>query len=236
MQSTSCAAIRLVIRRRSGSSRGGRHEALYYLWNFICNASHGTRSGASYRHYRSGFRACRNNSVECDAKCPSRWCRGSTGYSRRTDHQEEKLRVGQRFQMAVSGDVTQNGVVIIPSGTPAIGEITEIRNKGMWGKSGYIGARAVSLRLGDRHVRLTGNFDDKGITGTGGVIAAVVLIPIAGFITTGTSAFIASGSGVKSFLDEDIAFQTVPAAVPTLQVPISAVKPAAVDADVPPTP
>jgi hypothetical protein len=149
---------------------------------------------------------------------------------------KKKLRVGQRFQMAVSGDVTQNGVVIIPSGTPAIGEITEIRNKGMWGKSGYIGARAVSLRLGERYVRLTGNFDDKGITGTGGVIAAVALIPIAGFITTGTSAFIASGSGVKSFLDEDIAFQTVPAAAPTLLIPIPAVEPAVVDADVPPTP
>ena len=36
----------------------------------------------------------------------------------------------------------------------------------MWGKSGYIGARVISMRLGDRSVRLTGSFDDKGVTGT----------------------------------------------------------------------
>lgn len=133
---------------------------------------------------------------------------------------KKKLRVGQRFQMEVSENVTANGVIVIPSGTPAMGEITEVRNKGMWGKSGYIGARVVSLRLGDRHVRLTGNFDDKGVTGTGGVVAAVAFVPIAGFFTTGTSAFIASGAGVKGFLDEDIAFRPVAAQPQVIDVPV----------------
>lgn len=134
---------------------------------------------------------------------------------------KKKLRVGQRFQMEVAENVTHNGVLVIPSGTPAIGEVTEVRNKGMWGKSGYIGARVVSLNLNGRNVRMTGTFDDKGVTGTGGVVAAIALVPIAGFLTTGTSAFIASGSAVKGFLDEDLAFQAtqpqviqVPAAIP----------------------
>lgn len=133
---------------------------------------------------------------------------------------KKKLRVGQRIQMEVAANVNMNGIVVIPVGTPAVGEITEIRNKGMWGKSGYIGARAISLRLGERHVRLTGNFDDKGVTGTGGVVAAVVLVPLAGFFTTGTSAFIASGSGVKAFLDEDVSFRTVSAPVQTIDVTV----------------
>lgn len=119
---------------------------------------------------------------------------------------KKKLRVGQRFQMEVASSVSANGVVVIPGGTPAVGEITEVRNKGMWGKSGYIGARVISMRLGDRSVRLTGSFDDKGVTGTGGVVAAVVFIPIAGFFTTGTSAVIPMGGAVKAFLDEDLAF------------------------------
>ncbi|WP_157081217.1 hypothetical protein [Novosphingobium naphthalenivorans] len=135
---------------------------------------------------------------------------------------KKALRVGQRFQMEVSENVTANGVVVIPAGTPAVGEITEVRNKGMWGKSGYIGARIVSLRLGDRHIRLTGTFDDKGVTGTGGVVAAVAFVPIAGFFTTGTSAFIASGSGVKGFLDEDIAFRPVAAQPQVVDVPVQA--------------
>ena len=139
---------------------------------------------------------------------------------------KKQLRVGQRIQMEVSANVTHGGVVVIPAGTPAVGEITEVRNKGMWGKSGYIGARIVSLRLGDRHVRLTGTFDDKGVTGTGGVVAAVAFIPVAGFFTTGTSAFIASGSAMKGFLDEDISFQAPAPA----QAPVSVPAPAAVTA------
>jgi len=132
---------------------------------------------------------------------------------------KKKLRVGQRFQMEVSSNIEQNGVVVIPAGTPAIGEITEVRNKGMWGKSGYVNARIVSLRLGDRHVRLTGTFDDKGVTGTGGVVAAVAFIPIAGFFTTGTSAMIPSGAAVKGFLDEDIVFRAVPTQARVIEVP-----------------
>jgi hypothetical protein len=125
--------------------------------------------------------------------------------------------------MEVAANVERGGIVVIPAGTPAVGEITEVRNKGMWGKSGYVSARVISLRLGDRNVRLSGTFDDKGITGTGGVVAAVAFVPIAGFFTTGTSAMIASGSPVKAFLDEDLVFQAVPAQPKVLQVPVAAV-------------
>jgi hypothetical protein len=36
------------------------------------------------------------------------------------------------------------------------------------------------------------------------VVAAVALLPVAGFFVTGTSANIPAGSGVKAFLDEDL--------------------------------
>jgi len=135
---------------------------------------------------------------------------------------KKALRVGQRVQMEVAANIERNGVVVIPAGTPAVAEITEVRNKGMWGKSGYIGARVLSLRLNDRNIRLSGTFDDKGVTGTGGVVAAVALVPIAGFLTTGTSAFIASGSAVKGFLDEDVAYATVPKVIEPVAVAVPA--------------
>ena len=135
---------------------------------------------------------------------------------------EKRARVGQRFQMEVAAPVEMNGVTVIPVGTPAIGEITEVRNKGMWGKSGYINARVISLRLGDRSIRLSGTFDDKGVTGTGGVVAAVALLPVAGFFTTGTSATIPTGAGVKGFLDEDILFRPVAATSAPLEVVVPA--------------
>lgn len=132
---------------------------------------------------------------------------------------KKALRVGQRIQLEVANNIESGGMVVVPSGTPAVGEITEVRNKGMWGKSGYISVRIVSMRLGDRNVRLSGTFDDKGVTGTGGVVAAIAIIPIAGFLTTGTSAMIPSGSAVKGFLDEDIAFRSVASQPAVLEVP-----------------
>jgi hypothetical protein len=101
----------------------------------------------------------------------------------------------------------------------------------MWGKSGYIGARVVSLTLNGRNVRVSGTFDDKGVTGTGGVIAAIAFVPLAGFLTTGTSAFIPSGSGVKGFLDEDLAFQAIqPQVIQAVPATTPAVAPAVMTA------
>jgi len=116
----------------------------------------------------------------------------------------KKLRVGQRVRLTVGSDVRLGTAVVIPAGSPAEAEITDVRNKGMWGKSGRIEARVLNVRVGDRLIRLSGTFDDKGVTGTAGVVAAVALVPIAGFFVTGTSASIPAGAGVKAFLDEDL--------------------------------
>jgi hypothetical protein len=117
---------------------------------------------------------------------------------------EKAARVGQRFRMEVASPVEYNGVVVIPAGSPAEGEVVSVRNKGMWGKSGHLGARVLWARVGGRQVRLAGTFDDKGVTGTGGVVASIALVPLAGFFVTGTSAVLPMGGEVPAFLDEDI--------------------------------
>lgn len=117
---------------------------------------------------------------------------------------EKQARVGQRFRMEVASPVEYNGAVVIPAGSPAEGEIVSVRNKGMWGKSGHLGARALWARVGGRQIRLAGSFDDKGVTGTGAVVGSLVVIPLAGFFVTGTSAVLPMGGEVAAFLDEDI--------------------------------
>lgn len=135
----------------------------------------------------------------------------------------KKLRVGQRFQMEVAEPVTVGGQIVIPVGSPATGEVTEVRNKGMWGKSGYINGRVLYTQVNGRQIRLTGSLDDKGKTGTAGVVASVALVPLAGFFVTGTSAVIPVGAPVRAFVDEDIpvAFAPAPAPAP-LTVPTAA--------------
>jgi hypothetical protein len=150
---------------------------------------------------------------------------------------KKAARVGQRFMMEVAEPVVVNSVTVIPAGTPAWGEITGVRNKGMWGKSGKLDARILYLRMNGRQIRLTGTFDDKGVTGTAGVVGAVAFVPIAGFFVTGTSAVLPKGGTVGGFIDEDVELSfanngpaplQVPVAQPPITVPVAAA-PAAAD-------
>lgn len=115
-------------------------------------------------------------------------------------------RVGQRFRMEIAEPLMLNSKVVIPAGSPVQGEITSVRNKGMWGKSGHITARVLYATVGGRQVRLSGTFDDKGVTGTAGVVGAIALVPLAGFFVTGTSAKINTGTVMGVYLDEDVQF------------------------------
>lgn len=136
------------------------------------------------------------------------------------DSNDKTIREGQQFRMSVANNVMLGNAVVIPAGSPATGEITDLRHKGMWGKSGHISARVLNVRVGDRLIRLTGNFDEHGTTGTAGVVAAVAFVPIAGFFMTGTSAKIPSGAGVKAFLDEDLTVALPPS--PAVPAPVAA--------------
>lgn len=133
--------------------------------------------------------------------------------------QGKKLRVGARFHLETSEPVIVQGVNVIPVGSPAVGEITDVRNKGMWGKSGHLGARILYVTVNGRQIRLSGAFDDKGVAGGIGAVAvsAVVFLP-AGFFMTGTSARVPAGTIIKSFVDEDVPLSMPVAAQAPLQV------------------
>lgn len=131
----------------------------------------------------------------------------------------KKLKVGQRFNLEVAEPVMVNGQTVIPVGSPAVGEITHVRNKGMWGKSGKIEARILYVRANGVQIRLTGQVDDKGVTGTAGVVGAAVLVPVAGFFLTGTSASIPTGSVITAFVEEDMPVAFSGAAPAPMMVP-----------------
>ena len=147
--------------------------------------------------------------------------------------EDRASRVGDRIRLEVASDVMLDGAVVIPAGTPVTGELTAVRNKGMWGRSGKIEGRLVSLSLNGRTIRMSGAFDDRGVTGTAGVVAAVALVPIVGFFVTGTSARIAAGSETTGYIDEDVEFVVTQVAAPapiavTVPAPVEAVAPAPV--------
>jgi hypothetical protein len=125
------------------------------------------------------------------------------------------LNVGDRFSLEVAEPLLVNGRIVIPVGTNAVGEITSVRNKGMWGTSGNIEARLLYISTNDRRIRLTGTVGDKGIKAGGGAIAtsAIVFLP-AGFFMTGTSAVIPPGTTVHGIIDEDVPIAFAPPPAP----------------------
>jgi hypothetical protein len=122
----------------------------------------------------------------------------------RTELNSQTSRIGERFQLEVTDAVTLNGQVVIPQGAIATGEVTRVQHRGMWGRPGILETRLISVRVGDRNIRLAGAAGDRGRAGTAGVVAAVVVIPVVGFFVTGTSAVIAPRTPTVAYLDEDV--------------------------------
>lgn len=116
------------------------------------------------------------------------------------------LKVGDRFPLEVADAVLLSGRVVIPAGSPAVGEITSIRNKGMWGKSGNIESQLLYVTANGRQIRLEGNAGaDKGKKAGAGAVAvsAIVFLPT-GFFWTGTSAVIPPGTRINGLIGEDV--------------------------------
>ena len=116
----------------------------------------------------------------------------------------KESRPGERFDLEVADDVQLNGRTVIPAGSRAVGEVTEVKKKGMWGKSGKIETRLLYVRVGDQQVRISGQLGDKGKAGTAGVVGALAVVPVAGFFVTGTSGNLARGTGAVGYLESDL--------------------------------
>ena len=151
--------------------------------------------------------------------------------------QGKKLRVGQRFRLETAEPVIVQGITVIPVGSPAVGEVTDVRNKGMWGKSGQLGARVLYVTVNGRQIRLSGAFDDKGVAGGIGAaaVSAIVFLP-AGFFMTGTSARVPMGTSVKAFIDEDVPLALATANPLPLKLNVAPAVPAVVAAPAPAAP
>lgn len=113
-------------------------------------------------------------------------------------------KVGDRFDLEVVEDVRLGGRVVIPAGARGVGEVTLAKRKGMWGKSGRLQTQLLYLRMGDRQLRISGSAGGQGKTGTAGVVASVALLPIAGFLVTGTSAVIPPRTATVASLEEEV--------------------------------
>ncbi len=116
-----------------------------------------------------------------------------------------EVKTGQRFDLETVDDVIWHGHIVIPRGSPAIGEVSLAKKKGMWGKSGRLQTSLISVRVNGHDIALRGGTaNEKGDTGTAGVIASIAVVPIAGFFVTGTSAVLPMGSPASGVTISDV--------------------------------
>jgi len=116
----------------------------------------------------------------------------------------QKNRVGDRFDLEVMQDVQLHGRTVIPAGTKAVGEVTRVVKKGMFGKSGKLDTRVLYVKLGDRQLRVRGTKDDKGASGTAATVATLLFVWPAAFFVTGKSAILPPGTTATTYLEQDL--------------------------------
>ena len=134
----------------------------------------------------------------------------------------KRLKVGQLVKLATAAPVLLDGVVVVPASSPAMGEITRVKNKGMWGKSGHLDCGVLYVDVNGRRVRLNGTFNDKGVAGGIGAVAMAAFVWVtAGFFVTGTSAKLPVGTIVNAVVDQDLPVGVDAAAPPLAATPVA---------------
>ena len=114
---------------------------------------------------------------------------------------------GDTFPLTVLNDVRIGDTVVIPRGTPALGEITWRTGKGAFGKSGKLEFSLRYIDLNGQHIPVSGDFRQEGegntiATGVG-VIAAGL---IGGLIITGHRARVPVGRELMSQIAQPVQF------------------------------
>jgi hypothetical protein len=119
------------------------------------------------------------------------------------------VKQGQRFALAMAEDVTVGSSVVIPRGTPAVGEVDAVSGKGAFGMAAKLVVRPLFVDIAGQRVNLVGT-NDKG--GKGAVTEAAVTTAITpfGLFITGKSAVIPAGSLLLGRVRTDVSLPTAP--------------------------
>jgi hypothetical protein len=130
-------------------------------------------------------------------------------------------KVGDLVDLEVAEEILLDGRVVIPRGSSASGDVSLVKKKGMWGKSGKLEARVLSITVGGRRIPVRGQVGDKGDTGTAAVVGSILVLPLAGFFVTGTSAILPAGTGASATLENDlpVVFAQAPAPAAAVTLP-----------------
>ncbi|MEO0031150.1 MAG: hypothetical protein RIS94_908 [Pseudomonadota bacterium] len=112
------------------------------------------------------------------------------------------------FRLTVAYDVKVQGVTVIPSGTPATGEVTKRTGKGVFGKSGKMEIELRHVDLNGMSIPVTGHYKQEGEGNTLAAVGAIVLSAPLLFVT-GKSAIIPRGRELSAYTSSNTTFPEI---------------------------
>lgn len=114
-------------------------------------------------------------------------------------------KLGDTFKIATVADVTQDGVVVIPHGTPGEGKVIYRKGSGSFGKSGKLEVEFQSLDLNGQKIAIGGKYREEGKGNGGAAVGAVVAIGIVGgFLVKGHSVAIDPAQNMAAHIVEPL--------------------------------
>ena len=108
---------------------------------------------------------------------------------------------GDLVPLRVAENILSAGVVVIPRGTEAVGQIADARAKGAMGMSGRLLVRPLYLRASGSVVRLTGQVSEHASV-TGGAVLGTVVLRMPAF--TGRSAVVPAGTRFEGAIERSV--------------------------------
>jgi len=113
---------------------------------------------------------------------------------------------GDTFPLTVMNDVKVGETVVIPRGTPALGETTWRTGKGAFGKSGKLEFSLRYIDLNGQHIPVTGDYRQEGEGNTVATGVGIIAVGVfAGFIT-GKRARVPMGRELMSQVAQPVPF------------------------------
>jgi hypothetical protein len=115
-------------------------------------------------------------------------------------------RAGDTFPLTVLNDVRIGDTIVIPRGTPAVGEVTWRTGKGAFGKSGKIEFSLRYINLNGQHIPVSGDYRQEGEGNTIATGVGIIAVGVfAGFIT-GHRARLPMGRELMSQIAQPVQF------------------------------
>ena len=113
-----------------------------------------------------------------------------------------QVKPGDRFQLRLNAPVMVDGIVAVPVGAMAWGEVVAAAGTGVAGGRGRVSMRLVRLDAPTGPVALTGMTGTEGKANTAGVVIGVLSLGLGGLLIKGGNATLKAGDIVTGYIDE----------------------------------